>query len=272
MILGITSGTLIYCLVLSVFISSEANREFPSVAAPLAIAFGVLCVFSFIYFIHAVSQSIHVNYIIRKSFGNTKKNIQKILDLERHLFVDASSERDHSYSLSSPHCGYLNAIRREKLLSISRKENIAFELAKPMGSFVLEGEPILYLSKEIDSKLGQRIKRCLAINRDEPIDVIEVGFKHLVKVAVKACSPAINDPWTALIALDYLTQLFILRKEIPEFDYVQSSNGGKIFFSLVDFAQLKHYCFEEMETYMVDDPILKKRLEFSHNLIDNMDN
>lgn len=157
-------------------------------------------------------------------------------------------------------CGYLNKIRLKKLVSISGKEQVEFKLLKKMGSFVMENEPVLAASKEPGKSLTRKIKRCISIDRAEAIEVVEVGFKHLVEVAVKASSPAINDPGTALTAIDYLTQLFVLRKQIPEFDAVKSDKGGLLFFDLIPWEELAEYCFLEMETYMKDDPILMKRI------------
>ena len=259
-ILGTTSGTIIYCLILAIFVSSEANENFPPMAGGLAIVFGIFCVLLFIYFIHAVSQSIHVNYILRKSFNNTKRVIRNLMEMEEMLQMDVSSANEWPYSLSFGECGYLNAIRLDQLLKISASNDIVFSLIKPMGSFILEGEPILKMSRKPDAKLNDKIKRCLAVDREEPIDVLEIGFKHLVEVAVKAASPAINDPGTSLIAIDYLTQLFILRHRIPVFNKVTSKKGGALYFELVEMPKLMDYVFREMETYMNDDPILTERL------------
>ncbi|MGB6150512.1 MAG: DUF2254 family protein [Pricia sp.] len=265
-ILGVTSGTLIYALVMAIFISSESSSEFPPVAAPLAILMGAVSILLFIYFIHSVSQTIQVNYILHKSFLNTKRSLVKLMDL-KYTRVSKTSDIKWTEKISFEQCGYLNKIRLKKLISISAESEVDFKLLKKMGSFVLENEPVLAISRKVGKKQLNKIKRCISIDRVEPIDVIEIGFKHLVEVAVKASSPAINDPGTALAAINYLVQLFIIRKRVPEFVAMKSEKEGTVFFELVEVEQLISACFVEMEAYMGDDPILMKKIEQSKKMI-----
>ncbi len=139
-----------------------------------------------------------------------------------------------------------------------------------MGSFVYEGEAVLSISKKLDKALEKKIKRCIAIDRNEAVNVIEIGFKHLVEVAVKASSPAINDPGTSIIVIDYLTQLFLLRKKIPSFNRVDSHNNGVLYFKLIPLEQLKKYVFREMEIYMKNDDILMQKLNESKKIISEL--
>ena len=266
-ILGATSGTIIYSSIMAVFISSDAKIEFPSIAAPLAVLMVITCVFLFVYFIHSVSQSIHVNYIVHRSFMNTKKSIEKILALKAGLRLLKIDEGHWPEEIHFDSCGYLNKIRINKLIDISEKHKVEFKLAQKMGTFVQEGKPVLLSSKPLNSKLQKKVKNCISLDRSEPIDVVEVGFKHLVEVAVKASSPAINDPGTSLIAVDYLVQLFIFRRKVPDFDSYTSEKGGRIFFEMVPISMLQDYAFKEMEAFMDEDPILKEKLIYSKALL-----
>ncbi len=265
-ILGVTSGTLLYALVMAIVISSSNNEDFPPMAAPLAILMSMVNIVLFIYFIHSVSQTIQVNFILYKSFKNTRDNLMKLIhtDLE---FISNKEEDVWIDTICFEHCGYLNKIRLKKLIGISEKQGISFKLLKTMGSFVMENEPVLAASSKIDSKSINSIKRCISIDRVEAIDVLEIGFKHLVEVAVKASSPAINDPGTALTAIDYLTQLFILRHKLPDAKGMKSATGGVLFFEFVPSAQLAEFCFVEMEAYMEDDPLLMRKLAQSKRSI-----
>ncbi|MGC1515450.1 MAG: DUF2254 family protein, partial [Maribacter sp.] len=244
-ILGTTSGTINYSLVLALYISND-KHELPAIAAPLAIFFVIVCVLLFIYFIHKVSQSIHVNYIIRKSFDATRKGIQKFLDMEKYLETkEFSTQWETQVALSS--CGYLNKIRLKKLLRLSAKEGIHLKFIKSLGSFCLENEPVVAISEPVGEDLLNTIKNSISIARVEPIDVVEIVFKHLGEVAVKASSPAINDPGTALLAIDYLTQLLILYNRIPAFNCIVNRDGGVVFLEIIPITVLKEYIFKEME-------------------------
>ncbi len=265
-ILGVASGTLLYALVMAIVISSSNNEDFPPVAAPLAIVMSMVNIVLFIYFIHSVSQAIQVNFILHKSFKNTRSNLMKLIDTDLEFILE-EEENVWTDTLCFEHCGYLNKIRLQKIIDLSEKLGVRFKLLKTMGSFVMENEPILTTSSKIDDKTINSIKRCISIDRVEAIDVFEIGFKHLVEVAVKASSPAINDPGTALSAIDYLTQLFILRHKLPDARGMKSAKGGVLFFNFVPHAQLTEFCFLEMEAYMGDDPLLMRKLTQSKQSI-----
>lgn len=135
-ILGATSGTIVYCPILSLFISCETKEEFPSIAATLAILFGIVCILHFVYFLHGVSQSIHVNYIVRKSYKKTKRSMLRLLSFKDNFIWEVKSDSDFSHSISFDHYGYRNAIRLEKLHAIASQNDMEIKLLKPMGSFV----------------------------------------------------------------------------------------------------------------------------------------
>ncbi len=266
-ILGASSGTIVYSLIMSVQVASDNSEKLSSFAAPLAILMVVICVFLFIYFIHSVSQSIHVNYVVHRSYKNTKQSIETLLKLKDGLNSSKEDKKEWVDSIAFETCGYLNYVRINKLIALSEKHKIDFKLEKQMGSFLQINEKVLSASSKLNDDLRNKVKRCLSVDRSEPMDVVEIGFKHLVEVAIKASSPAINDPGTSLIAVDYLVQLFILRKQIPNFSNYTSPNGGRLFFEMIPEETLKSYVFKEMENYMNNDPILTEKLQLSKAIL-----
>lgn len=261
LILGVTTGTIVYGLVLAIFVSNDSERVFPDLAAALALLFAIACVGLFIYFLHTVSQSIHVNYVIKESFNNTYQNLHRQLDEEAYYF-DMEESTAWPYAIKSKTCGYLQQVQLEYLSKVAAKHDFKVKIIPVMGTFVLQDEILLQLSKKPDEKLEQKIWRAIAVDLSESMDVSEIGFKHLVEVAIKASSPSINDPGTSLTALDYLTQLFIIRSKIKPHNAFQK-NGGTIFYSSVAAEKLFYLCFVEMKRYMKDDPVLIIKLKNS---------
>ena len=262
-ILGVTSGTIIYSLILSIFIATDAPVKFPNLATALGIVFTICCIFLFIYFIHSVSQSIHINYILRKSYLNTKKNIKRWLDLQSHLVFAERKEMSGAYKITSRGCGYYNGLRIERLAKIAKDHDLTFKILVLRGDFVYEEQAFLEVSHRIDEKLETKVKNCFEINLSEPMDVAEVGFKHITEVAIKASSPAINDPGTSISSIDYLTQLFIHYLQLQPFNAYEEDKTVRIFFKTADLADLFFYLYREMIRYMKDDPVLKLRLKKS---------
>ena len=71
--LGVALGTIAHALVLLGITEEEALRPHPPLfAAATSGGFALVTLFLFIYFIHHVTQSIHINILLRKSFAATQ--------------------------------------------------------------------------------------------------------------------------------------------------------------------------------------------------------
>lgn len=263
-ILGFNSGTLLYSITLSLFAINGGSNDFPPLASFFAILFAAICVALFIYFIHSVSQSIHINHILARSFKATKKNILFFQSHLDQLSYENNFPKMDVEKLSLSKCGYLQRFELKKLGELAKKHQVQLQVIKKIGTFVYEGETFCLSSKKLDPSLRKKILNCFSIDKIEAMEVPEIGLKHLVEVAIKASSPAINDPGTSLSAIEYLTQLLIYWANLKPFNtYKCHPEDPAIHFSLISFEDFTNYAYREMWRYMKDDPILKKQLGIS---------
>ncbi len=267
-ILGFSSGTILYAMILSIAVAGSKGDEFPPLGASLGVIFAMGCVFLFIYFIHSVSQSIHINHIIKEVFDRTEKNIQK-QDTSHQKFSIQKSFDTLENSYAAEKAGYLHQPDFNDLLKFCEKEKIHVNIHKFPGMFLLRGETILTYNGNLNSNKLESFKKYFAIDENVPLDIPEIGFKHLVEVAVKAMSPAINDPGTAKAALDYLTQLFLYRAKFDYFDNEFIQVSKYVNRAIITQTVLLENCFVEMEHYMKDDPLISIVLQNSKYIIQN---
>lgn len=259
LILGFTSGTIIYAMVLSINISSPYADRFPNIGAGLGVIFSIVCVFMFIYFIHSVSQSIHINYILKQVAKRSKQN--GINQDKTHNKSDEYFEAEKlEYAYKASEEGYLHQPNYSKLLKICDKNSIKLHLQICPGQFVHTDDEIFRHSKLPHEFDLEKIAKCFAIDENVPLDVPTTEFKHLVEVAVKASSPAINDPGTSETAIRYLVQLFIIRKGYSYLNYDKIKLTELVSRKNISNQTLYKNCFEEMDHYMKDDPYLSKLL------------
>lgn len=97
-----------------------------------------------------------------------------------------------------------------------------------MGAFLMEGTSYATISKKIDDKLNDQLQLLVDINEADSIERnYYYGIRQLVEVAVKALSPGINDPGTAIESLRAITRLLAYRlSHFP--DKVIQDTEGKI--------------------------------------------
>ncbi|MGB3802013.1 MAG: DUF2254 family protein [Lewinella sp.] len=248
--LGLGAGTIAHSTILLLGVA-----EPPDVAQtpPLAVAssglFAVLSLILFIYFIHRVSRSIHINVLLYKSYCHTKY----LLDHTENKDVRLSwseNRPDDAVVVRSRRCGYLNGVDAKSLL---KRDDVTAVIAR-LGGFVYVGDPI-FSCRAGSNGSSDDYNNLYEVSENEPYDVYATGFRHLVEVAIKAASPALNDQATSLTAMHYLVQLFTHLAVLPPFNTLESSDGNRrISINTWTPPELIQSCFQELRQYLANDP------------------
>jgi uncharacterized membrane protein len=77
---------------------------------------------------------------------------------------------------------------------------------------------------------------------------------------VKAMSPVINDPGTAINAIDYLTELFALRMKKNNTGVLTTDGETYIKIAIIKFEELLYNVMASLRTYCKHDPIVVQKL------------
>jgi uncharacterized membrane protein len=90
---------------------------------------------------------------------------------------------------------------------------------------------------------------------------INFGVRKLVDIAIKAISPAVNDPTTCINCIDYLGEI-VRRLAMRKFPSTRSNElrNEKIFVSEFNFKELVNFAFDQIYQWGKKDPVIVKRL------------
>jgi uncharacterized membrane protein len=101
------------------------------------------------------------------------------------------------------------AVNVNALIAEALRADVVVELAPRVGDFVATGDPLFRLRGRGVSGADDRLLRHqVAFGRERTLEQDSTfAFRVIVDVAIKALSPAINDPTTAVIAIDQLQGL-----------------------------------------------------------------
>jgi uncharacterized membrane protein len=171
--------------------------------------FGIVCLSLFIYFIHLISQKIQVDNIISLV---TAKSIKLIKANSRENSKELKEiDTTHWYPLANFKTSYFSTIHFHKLETLCSHQQMQVALLYSLGSYVLADTVFCRVSQNIhkDKDLQDKILSCFEFTY-EPYGESNYlhGVNQLSEIAVKALSPGINDPGTALIAIDHLSNVF----------------------------------------------------------------
>ena len=261
LILGIYLATILYNIFTLFSIEpSEKKYTLPGFSVLLGISFTILCLVAFIYFIHNISQSIQINNILENIFGDAEKRLQKLIKIEENSKMNfPDTEKWHEYKTGRS--GYFQNISINNIFEICKDEKTKIYITIPKGLFVLRNAVFFKSEKKLDDKVVESLISNISFARGELIeDNYILAFKQITEIAVKAMSPGINDPGTAINAIDYLTDLFALRMQKRDNGIIEKEEKALLKIAIVTFQELIYHVMASLRTYCKHDPIMVEKL------------
>lgn len=207
--LGVFVATFVYAvMVLRTVDSSDGSRFVPASATTLGVLLLLLTVFVFIGYLHHTATAIQVSSLIRAVGDETRAAIERQLPQPP---TAPESPRpvlpQPSRSLPSTTYGVVTTVDVQALVALACKADVVLVLHPALGEFVPEGAPVLDVHGN-GELAGKAAVAAVALGKDRTLQQdVAFGFRQLVDVAERALSPGINDPTTAVQALDELHDL-----------------------------------------------------------------
>jgi len=214
-ILGIFISTFIYCLV-TIGLTQD-NTSYDAVFTLLAfIGFllGILSLLAFIYFINYVIQTISLTNILTNIEDDIIRSYNKFYPggaeaIELNSDVE-TLELSWEFVAFSSETGYLQSINYSNLVNIAKSHNCIFKITYHVGEYIIEGTPLVeihYHHSKLSDAMIRSVQNQFAIHNERKTDEdILFPISQMVDIAVRALSPGINDPRTAINCIDVLAK------------------------------------------------------------------
>lgn len=281
-VLGIYVSTFLYCLI--ILNSVKGNEEFsfvPTFSILFALILTVICIICLILFIHQVSMSIQPSEIISAISLELEKNIEKTFahDLEmddqkgyEDLLAKMEDELPIVTNISNTQVGYLQYIDNKPLLEIAENHDLLFYLKFKPGEYLVKEAIAVKVSseREIDDSTKKEIQALfITANNKTTFQDIEFSIDQIVEIACKALSPGINDPFTAITCVDYLTSnlCHMTTAKFPP-KYIKDSTGQvRIISKPLTFSGMLDAAFNQIRQFGSASPAVMIRLMEALNTI-----
>jgi uncharacterized membrane protein len=106
--------------------------------------------------------------------------------------------------------GVVLAFSESELVRIAREADATVELVPQVGDYVAGGDPLFRVSGGTRPVSAAALRGCVAVGGERTVEQDpRFAFRILVDVALRALSPAVNDPTTAVLALDQIHHLLL---------------------------------------------------------------
>ncbi|WP_218310643.1 DUF2254 domain-containing protein [Alteromonas antoniana] len=226
-VLGTLVSTFLFCMISLHHISSiQENQDAISLLCAVSVVLGVIDVVVIIYFIHHVSTSIQADHVIKRCFEELCRDISALLPKPespaslRAISSELITGAEEQTVIKATREGYIQNINYDVLTTVRTDIVAGIEVLGRSGDHVFPDAEVVIVHSHCplpDSVQKQFEQYIIIGNSRTPIQDPEFAVGQLVEIALRALSPGINDPFTAITCLDRLTSACILmsRREFP---------------------------------------------------------
>ena len=267
--LGIFLGTFLYCMAALPAAHALPRPFAPVVTVTGAIMLSIVCVGLLLFFIHHISQAISVNHIVDRIASETEAIVDEVMPLARkQVHMESAGSADASTwetPILNETSGYMRFVDSQRLLSLATLHHVKVQVVRRVGQFVPAGTPLLMVHKaeRLSEDAADALRAAFDFGPSRTLQQdIEFGILQIVDIALKAISPAVNDPTTAIGCVDQLSRILIrvASREPPDPFRYDSSGVARVRLEWIDFERLLDSAFEQIRMYSKGDIAVSLRL------------
>ena len=278
--IGLFSGTFLFSLFTLVAMHVENGHAFvPQITLLVAVILMIVSFGALILFSQSIRKGIQVGNLIANVTRdmshaiNTyigvidarEKNYTRIVPAEEHQALHVRCIQE-GFPVLANLSGYLQQIKNTRLLSDASENDVVIALAVRPGHFIIANTIIAYvLPKEKGMLLMDRINESFSIGPNRTLTHDPAfALAQIVEIGIRALSPAINDTFTGLTCIDWLSSNILSLVEIPDdLSSWQDHNGFiRLIETPIQFSKLISGAFDMMrESGSGIPPVLMRLLQ-----------
>jgi uncharacterized membrane protein len=215
---GTFLGTYLYCLLILRTIRQGGDAYVPQLSVLVGFLLVILSLGVLIYFIHHVAGSIQAMTVIATVHKDLQKKIERLFpehydeslpwrrEVSERMLPENFAER--ALAIKAGQTGYLQAVNGEGLMQIACKYDLLVQYEQRPGHYVIKDTTIarvLPLGENKTDQWSEKVREAFIIGKQRTQEQdVEFLIYELVEIAVRALSPGINDPHTAITCIDRL--------------------------------------------------------------------
>lgn len=212
-LIGIAANAAVVTWLSAIVRRDRIDAAWPVTGAMLVASAGLGLVVV-VLFVHHLAARIQIANVIGRLATDFELAIDDLIasgqrqDGHHHLAWDEAC-----VPVVARHSGYIRSLDRERIISLCAASQAATRVDRRVGEFVIKGDAVGVVAAHPtrahehapDERLAEQIARCVDIGRTRTeLQDVAYPLDQLVEIALRAMSPAVNDPYTARSCIDWL--------------------------------------------------------------------
>jgi uncharacterized membrane protein len=267
LVLGMFVATFVYCLAAALSIPPvDVEPEGPQVTATVGLLLLLGTFASLILLIQHISTMLQAPNIAAVAGAELLNVVLAEIpevtsgdgrEAQYETRPDSLVEKD-GYPIRVRRAGYIQYIDPHYMLTMAREKDLVIRLLRKPGHTVWREARValVWPAARVDEELDQQIRKAFRIgNGRTPTQDVAYAVNQLVEMAVRAMSPAINDPFTAMTCLDHIGNglvLFVQQGEKSPY-YYDRDNRLRLVLEPVTFLELLDGAFDMLRHASCDN-------------------
>ncbi len=279
-VLGTFVATFLYCLMVLRAIHGPLDDDgtafVPQMSVTGAVLLAIASIAVMIYFIHHVSVSLQAPIVVANVRADLLSTIDRVAMTQEGSSTPTPSDRAaHSYlppdfegnccGVLAPRDGYLQAVDFSTLVGTAAERNFVTRMDCRAGDYVIAGTPLLHVhpSEACTPAVTSVMSEAFIIGDQRTSEQdVEYAARQLVEIAVRALSPGINDPFTAVNCIDALGSglCLIARRGLAGPLRYDAEGVLRLVLPVSTYAGIADLCFNQIRQYGRDSVAVNARL------------
>ena len=267
-IIRATVGLFIFTMLFAVGTRARIDTPMPHLAVSISVALGIISVTAFLFLIDYTAKLMRPVAIVWR-IG--EQGIKVIESVYPDSISANGTPRNPRPPLSPPgrtvaHRGtsaIVLAVNINALVVHALRTNGVIEFIPRVGDFVAVNEPLFRLydgSTAIDDRI---LRAQVAFGRERTIEQDSTfAFRVIIDIAIKALSKAINDPTTAVLAIDQLHRMLrsVGKRHLHDDAIFDVKGEQRLIFPTPDWEDFVQLTFSEIRLYGAENFQVARRL------------
>jgi uncharacterized membrane protein len=223
----------------------------------------------FLYFIDGVGKALRPSSALQFVAIAGREVIQSVYpsnlrrDEPEVLKPIATLKNDPNRLVTNETDGVVLAFDRSGLMTLAEQTKCLIELVPQVGDFVAAGDPLFRIFDGGENLSEETLRNSVAFGSERTLEQDPTyAFRIIVDIASKALSPAINDPTTAVLAIDQIHHLLrnVGSRSLASGREMDSRGELRLVYRTPDWEDFVHLAVTEIRQYGDDSIQIMRRL------------
>ena len=268
LVLGTFVATFVYCLAAAISIPPPSvDLNGPQVTATVGLFLMVATFASLILLVQHISTMLQAPNIAAAASAELRdvvlaegpdQSVSGVDSKDEPKFLPGLLVEKDGYPIHVRRSGYIQYIDPKIILTLAQEQDLVIRLLHKPGHILWRDARValVWPANRVNEELDHQIQEAFKIgNGRTPTQDVAYAVNQLVEMAVRAMSPAINDPFTAMTCLDHIGEgltLFIKQGEKSPY-YYDGNNRLRLILEPVRFTELLSCAFDMLRHASCDN-------------------